>query len=279
MAVIGFVPNSGRPRAVELAKSAAAWVDKMGHETVLLGDPKSSPPCPEGSCELDLLVSIGGDGTMLRSVGMVLSSGVPVLGVNFGRFGFLTAIEPSGIQAAIERFLKGDYELEHRMTLAGRVFAKGSEEPRLSTMALNDIVLTRPGGAHTVNLSVLLGGTKFLSYTADSMIVATPTGSTGYTLSARGPIVSPTLRCQVLTPVSPHMFFDRSLVVPGTDEVCLELVGQCTAELVVDGVAAGRLGHGEKLLCTAGKFDALFVSFGVRGFEAALKNKFHLVDR
>ncbi len=279
MAVIGFVPNSGRPRAVELAKAAALWVEHEGHEAVVLSDPKSAAASSEGYGQLDLLVSIGGDGTMLRSVGMVLSSAVPVLGVNFGRFGFLTAVEPSGLEEALARFFRGDYQLERRMTLDGRVEAKGSPEPRLVVSALNDIVLTRPGGAHTIDLSVVLQGTKFLSYTADSMIVATPTGSTGYNLSARGPIVSPTLRCQVLTPVSPHMFFDRSLVVPGSEEVGLELQGRSTAELVVDGAAAGQLHHGERLTCRAGASDALFVSFGGRGFEQALKSKFHLPDR
>src|SRR5579875_756206 len=252
MAVIGFVPNSGRPRAVELAKAAALWVEHEGHEAVVLSDPKSAAASSEGYGQLDLLVSIGGDGTMLRSVGMV---------------------------EALARFFRGDYQLERRMTLDGRVEAKGSPEPRLVVSALNDIVLTRPGGAHTIDLSVVLQGTKFLSYTADSMIVATPTGSTGYNLSARGPIVSPTLRCQVLTPVSPHMFFDRSLVVPGSEEVGLELQGRSTAELVVDGAAAGQLHHGERLTCRAGASDALFVSFGGRGFEQALKSNFHLPDR
>jgi NAD+ kinase len=279
MAAIGFVPNSGRPRAVELAKATAAWVEQMGHEALVLSDPKSSCCQGEDCAGLDLLVSIGGDGTMLRSVGMVLNHGVPVLGVNFGRFGFLTSVEPVGLQIAIERFLKGDYELEHRMTIGGRVLAKGGGAVRLAASALNDIVLTHPSGVHTIGLSLLIGGVKFLSYTADAMIVATPTGSTGYNLSARGPIVSPTLRCQVLTPVSPHMFFDRSLIVAATDEVCLELVGADAAELIVDGAQVGRLEHGESLVCRAGEFDAAFVSFGGRGFEAGLKSKFHLTDR
>ncbi len=279
MSAIGFVPNSGRPRAVELAKVTAAWVEQIGHEALVLNDPQSARCQGEECAGLDLLVSIGGDGTMLRSVGMVLAHGVPVLGVNFGRFGFLTSVEPGGLQAAVERFLKGDYELEHRMTIGGRVLSEGASTSRLAASALNDIVLTRPSGVHTIELSLFIGGAKFLSYTSDAMIVATPTGSTGYNLSARGPIVSPTLRCQVLTPVSPHMFFDRSLIMAATDELRLELVGPDAAELIVDGAQVGRLEHGESLVCTAGEFDAAFVSFGGRVFEAGLKSKFHLTDR
>ncbi|HYA44609.1 MAG TPA: NAD(+)/NADH kinase, partial [Acidimicrobiales bacterium] len=256
MAAVAFVPNSARPRAVELAKSTAAWMEEMGHEALVLAEPRAPGYEPGLLADLDLLVSIGGDGTMLHSVGMVLGTGVPVLGVNFGRFGFLTAIEPSALQQALKRFLAGDYELEYRMTIAGRVLGKGDIGPRLVVNALNDVVLTRPSGTHTINLGASIGGSKFLSYTADSMIVATATGSTGYNLSARGPIVSPSLRCIVLTPVSPHMFFDRSLVLAGSEEVILELGGHVSAELVVDGAPAGRLEGGERLVCVAGTHDA-----------------------
>jgi len=279
MAAIGFVPNAARPRAVELAKSTAAWVEEMGHEALVLAEPKAPGYASGLLADLDLLVSIGGDGTMLHSVGMVLGTGVPVLGVNFGRFGFLTAIEPAVLQQALKRFLSGDYELEYRMTISAGVIGKGEVEPLLAVNALNDVVLTRPAGTHTINLAVSIGENKFLSYTADSMIVATPTGSTGYNLSARGPIVSPGVRCLVLTPVSPHMFFDRSLVLAGSEEVSLELGGHCSAELVVDGASAGRLDSGERLVCKAGAHDAALVSIEGHSFEAALKAKFHLADR
>ena len=226
MASIGFSPNAGRPAAVELARSTAAWLEKMGHKAVVLpppGHPQANPAAAEG---LDLVVSIGGDGTMLRTVGGALGTGVPVLGVNFGRFGYLTPVEPKGLRTAIERFLGGDYHLEHRMTVDGRVLEKGTGEARRTFSALNDLVLTRPSGTHTISLSVALSGTRFLRFTADSMIVSTATGSTGYNLSARGPIVSPKLRCMVLTPVSPHMLFDRSLVLDGTDEVSMEVTAR-----------------------------------------------------
>jgi NAD+ kinase len=284
MATIGFAPNSERASAVELAKSTAAWLEDMGHETVIF--PDQTPARPDGGRatvpgaeDLDLLVSLGGDGTMLRAVGLVLGADVPVLGVNFGRFGYLAAVEPDGLHRAIERFLVGDYELERRMTADVRVMLKGTKSIRYRSTALNDITLARPSGMHTINASVSIRGQRFLSYAADAMIVATPTGSTGYNLSARGPIVSPKVRCLVLTPVAAHMLFDRSLILDGSDEVSFELHGRSGADLIVDGVPCGQLEIGERLICSAGGHDAVLVSFGGRTFESILKNKFHLTDR
>jgi len=227
----------------------------------------------------DLVVSLGGDGTMLRAVGMVMGTSVPVLGVNFGRFGYLAAIEPDGLRRAIERFLDGDYQLERRMTIDSRVLGKGAKNPRYCATALNDITLARPAGMHTINASVAISGQRFLSYAADSLIVSTATGSTGYNLSARGPIVSPKLRCLVLTPVAPHMLFDRSVVLDASDDVSFELHARSPAELIVDGVPCGQLELGERLTCSAGAHDAVLVSFGGKSFETVLKNKFHLTDR
>jgi NAD+ kinase len=284
VATIGFAPNSERASAVELAKTTAAWLEGQGHETAVF--PDQAPVRPEGGAsavpgieDLDLLVSLGGDGTMLRAVGLVLGTDVPVLGVNFGRFGYLAAVEPDGLQQAIERFLAMDYELERRMTVDARVLVKGTKSIRYRATALNDVTLARPSGMHTINASVSVKGQRFLSYAADAMIVATATGSTGYNLSARGPIVSPRLRCLVLTPVAAHMLFDRSLVLDSTDEVSFELHGRSGAELIVDGVPCGQLELGERLICSAGAHDANLVSFGGRTFENVLKNKFHLTDR
>ncbi len=279
MAAIGFAAHAQRDTAVELAKSTAAWLEDQGHEAVLL--PEVASPCPAlpGVQDLDLVVSLGGDGTMLRVVGMLLGTAVPVLGVNFGRFGYLTAVEPDGIRRAIERFLARDYRLDHRMTVDVRVVTKGLKQPRYSAAALNDIILARPVGMHTINASVSISGERFLSYAADSMIVSTATGSTGYNLSARGPIISPKLRCLVLTPVAAHMLFDRSIVLDSSEEVSFEIHGRAPADLIVDGVPSGQLALGERLVCRAGAHDAVLVNFGGRSFETVLKSKFHLKDR
>jgi len=279
MARIGLAPHAERPSAVEVAKSTAAWLEEEGHDAIVLPEVGPHRKRPEGIGELDLLVSLGGDGTMLRTVGMVIGTGVPVLGVNFGAFGYLTVAEPDGLRRAITRFLAGDYELARRMTVDAMIVGEGSTAPRYRATGLNDIVLARPSGMHTIKTSVAISGERFLSYAADSMIVATATGSTGYNLSARGPIVSPRLRCLILTPVSPHMLFDRSLALDPADEVSLHLEGRCGAELIVDGVPSGQVDVGERLVCRAGADDAILVSFGDRSFENVLKKKFRLADR
>jgi NAD+ kinase len=279
LATIGFAPHAERHRAVKIARAAVRWLEEQGHGAVLLPEAGPAPIGPEDMNKLDLMVSLGGDGTMLRAVGRVIGTGVPVLGVNFGRFGYLTAVEPEGLRLAIERFLAGDYELERRMTVDALTVPDGAPGPRCSATGLNDIVLARPSGTHTISTSVAISQKRFLSYTADSMIVSTATGSTGYNLSARGPIISPKLRCLVLTPVSPHMLFDRSIVLDSSDEVSFLVEGRSAAELIVDGAPCGRVEVGERLVCRAGGNDAMLVNFGDRNFEAVLKSKFRLADR
>jgi NAD+ kinase len=264
---------------VRIAKSVGAWLAEQGHEAVFLDEVRPSQARSGIISGLDLVVSLGGDGTMLRAVGMALSSRVPVLGVNFGRFGYLTAAEPDGLHNAIQRFLDGDYQLERRMTIDALIGPDGTGAPRYRTAGLNDIVLARPTGKHTINATLSIAGERFLSYVADSMIVSTPTGSTGYNLSARGPIISPKVRCLVVTPVSPHLLFDRSIVLDSSEEVSFRLQGPCGADLIVDGALCGQVDIGEQIVCRVGENDALLVDFGDRNFERVLKSKFHLADR
>ena len=149
----------------------------------------------------------------------------------------------------------------------------------LHRSALNDLVLQRPTGGHTVRLQVAVNGEPFLTFAADSLIVATPTGSTAYNLSARGPIVSPRARVQILTPVAPHMLFDRSLVLDAEDVLAFSPIAGQPADLVVDGWLAAVLRPGETLHCRKGDRDARLVTFGERDFHRMLKLKFNLADR
>jgi NAD+ kinase len=281
-ATIGFVVHGQREAAVSLANETAGWLRQQGHRSELLeaaangdyeGDRSPSPP-------LDLAVSLGGDGTMLRTVDMVSPNGVPVLGVNLGHLGYLTAVEPDGLRDALRRFLTGDYEVEARMTLDISVTDDGEGiYTVLHRSAINDLVLQRPVGAHTVRAEVCVNAVPFLTFAADSLIVATPTGSTAYNLSARGPIVSPRARVQILTPVAPHMLFDRSLVLDAEDVIAISPISGQAADLVVDGWLAATLRPGQTLHCRKGDQDALLVTFGARDFHDILKRKFNLPDR
>ena len=274
MAVIGFGVHTGRPAAVEAAVQATEWLLARGHEARAIIDTELD--CD--AADLDLAVSLGGDGTMLRTVDAVRGAEVPVLGVNLGHLGYLTAVEPEGLTAALERFLAGDYRVESRMTLDVEVTG-GEAPPSPPRRALNDVVLQRCALGHTVRAEMVLNGMPFLRYAADSLIVATPTGSTAYNLSARGPIVSPRARVQIVTPVAPHGLFDRSLVLDAGEEVQLRPIDDAPAELVVDGWKPVPVVPGQAVTCRQGRRDALLVTFEDRDFHRILKRKFDLADR
>jgi NAD+ kinase len=283
MAAIGFVAHSLREGAVSLAQETARWLRDQGHLTEFL-DAASAGAAPRDGDHpgaLDLAVSLGGDGTMLRTVDLVSPDGVPVLGVNLGHLGYLAAVEPEDLRDALRRFLAGDYQLESRLTLDISVTNDGGDGVHtvLHRSALNDLVLQRPAGGHTVRMEVSVNGASFLTFAADSLILATPTGSTAYNLSARGPIVSPRARVQILTPVAPHMLFDRSLVLDADDVIAFSPIAGQPADLVVDGWLAASLRPGQTLHCRKGDRDARLVTFGERDFHRILKRKFNLADR
>ena len=282
MAVVVLFIHHDRPDASRLAAEAAGWLHGQGHSVrVPDDDPVGSKladetlPPEEVARGADLAVSLGGDGTVLRTVELVAPWGVPVLGVNMGRLGYLTEVEAGGLEKALDRFWAGDHQLEARMTLA--VTLDGDEERPM--VALNDAVLVKSHSGHTVHIGVTISGRPFLDYAADGLIVATPTGSTAYNLSARGPIVSPRLRALLVTPVSAHMLFDRALVLEPTETVRVEVLDGTGAELIVDGCLQAALEPGGTVTCAAGERDARFVTFGERDFHHILKSKFGLADR
>ena len=274
MATIGFVVHSQREGARLLAKETSEWLEDQGHRAVILASDGGGRERP-----LDLAVSLGGDGTMLRTVDLVCGQAVPVLGVNLGHLGYLTVVEPSGLRSALGRFLAGDYQVESRMTLDVTVSGPDGESPVIARSALNDIVLQRTSLGHTVHTEVAVNEVPFLSFASDSLILATPTGSTAYNLSARGPIVSPHARVSILTPVAPHMLFDRSLVLNADEAVSITVAGQHPADVVVDGWLAATMAPGQTVHCREGRRDALLVTFRERDFHRILKSKFNLKDR
>jgi NAD+ kinase len=284
VAIIGFGAHTQRLQAVTLAEETAAWLRSLGHEVRMLtvargdGPPPAAPP--DELCDLDLVVSLGGDGTMLRTIRLVDGSGVPVLGVNLGNLGYLTVIEPEELVDSLKRFLAGDYGIESRMTLDVQIRAGGGgdDEVLLQTSALNDVVLQRPAGGHTVRAALAVNDRPFLTYSADALLVATPTGSTAYNLSARGPVLSPRARGLIVTPVAPHMLFDRSLVLDATETVSIQPMEERDAEVVIDGWAAPCLHPGQVLTCRQGATDARLVTFCDRDYLDILKHKFNLVE-
>lgn len=284
MTRVGILPHRERPAALDLARDAAAWLDAHGtagvlpkDEAVLIGRSELGVDDTEFPDGLDVVLSLGGDGTMLRTIDRAYEAGVPVLGVNVGQMGYLTEVEPADLDVALERLLVGDYHVEERMMLSIEVTSAGSAGGRW--YALNETVLEKARTGHMARLDVSINRAPFTTYAADALIVATPTGSTAYSFSARGPIVSPRHRCLLLTPVSPHMLFDRALVLDANELVGITVIGSFGAAMTVDGRELGHLDPGDVVACTGAPKPARVVSFVPRDFHQILKAKFGLADR
>lgn len=280
--VVALVVHAQRASAAVLARTACAWLTDAGHKVVLpdadaviAGLPDHAAGATLDGQPLDLAVSLGGDGTMLRTIDQVSSAGVPVLGVNVGLLGYLTEVEPPEMERALVRFFSGDYRIEGRMLLAVR----GETAAGGRWRALNEAVIEKRQAGHTVRLGVSIDGAHFHTYAADGLIVATPTGSTAYSLSARGPIVSPTHRCLLLTPVSPHTLFDRPLVLNPDEEIEVEVLGHREAHLSIDGRPTSTLMPGDRVRCVAAEETACLVRFGRSDFHRIVKTKFGLGGR
>ncbi len=259
MTSVAIVAHHGRDDAANLARAAVEWLAGRGHEGWVLPDDAHVLGLVDllgerPLADADLVVCLGGDGTMLRAVRLIDGAPVPLLGVNLGVLGYLTEIDPPALTEALARFVAGpvdgEWHLDERMML--EVSASGSRDSRWR--ALNEAVVEKHESGHTVRLLARIAGEPFTSYAADGLIVATPTGSTAYSLSARGPVVSPRHRAMLLTPVSPHMLFDRTLVLDPTETVEIELAGDRPAGLAVDGQLVATLARGRRVV-PAGRRD------------------------
>lgn len=271
---IALLVHPARPEVQRLATDVRRWWEQRGYEVVQLDSEAGSTGAVE------LAVSLGGDGTMLRTVELASRHGVPVLGVNLGRMGYLTEVEPDKLETAFARVAAGDYTVAERMMLGVRLERTEPDSAgRGELVALNEAIVEKIAPGHTIRVEVSIATRPFLTYVADGLIVSTPTGSTAYNLSARGPIVSPSLRALVVTPISPHMLFDRSLVLDPTESVTLRLLEGPDAELVLDGTSSIRLGPGDSVSCAAAGQPARLVTFGPRDFHAILRAKFGLAGR
>ncbi len=278
MARIGVVLHGADDDALRHAETMSQSLTDQGHTVVAVIDDAErvgSITCvnadefPNG---LDLAVSLGGDGTMLRTVALLAGADVKVLGVNFGDLGYLTVIDPDELEVAVQRSLAGDHDVEERMLVSGEVAGQ-------TLHALNDIVVERSPGDTTVKIGVSIDGRRFTSYPADGLIVSTPTGSTAYALSARGPILYPTHYALQITPVSPHMLFDRSVVLRPDSVIELTVEGHRPAIVSVDGNTLVTMAPGDTIVCRRSPRTAQLVIFDTRDNLAVLKSKLGIEDR
>ncbi len=202
----------------------------------------------------DLAVVVGGDGTLIASARLMAEKGVPLVGVNLGRLGFLTDIPADGLEAAIATILEGDYIPEQRMLLAGAV--RRGARTLFSTLAMNDIVVSRGAMGSMIEFAVTVDGEFIYSLRADGLIVATPTGSTAYALSAGGPILHPALQAIALVPISPHTLSNRPIAVRNTSRVEVTLVRGVDARANFDVQAHWQLEPGDVVSVSASERPA-----------------------
>lgn len=237
--------DGSKPSVRELLQHLRAWLQKR--VAVQVADDVrafADLPAAQRGPRPDLVVVLGGDGTILAAVRAFADAPVPTLGINFGRVGFLTSAEAAHWEGVLEGILGGQQQLEPRLRLSAELHPHGKAPVRV--IALNDIVLTRGAFQGMLELSLSAGGRWVTDYRADGLIVATPSGSTAYSLAAGGPVLSPTLEALVVTPICPHSLSHRPIVLEPDAELLLELKRSSgIATLVVDGQGFYPVQQGE----------------------------------
>ena len=278
---IGLVVKHDHPHAVTLAHKLAVHI--RSKHLVPLADKEiathieAEPVSREDLAErADFVVVLGGDGTLLGVARLTAAQGTPILGVNLGGLGFLTEVTIEESMEALDRVLKGDYEVDRRITLDIVVHRASRDLRRMDRfVAVNDVVLNRGPLGKMLQLDVRANGEHFCSYRADGLIVATPTGSTAYALSAGGPIVFPTLGAVVLAPICPHTLSNRPVVLPDSFEIEIAVkVSDHDATLTVDGQESSMVGSEDAIRIRRGGHGVSLVR-SQHGYFEVWRNKLH----
>lgn len=221
------------------------------------------------SGEPDMVVSVGGDGTMLAAAHLALDIDAPVVGFNLGTMGFLAQAEVDNAGAVVDRLMAGQYTVEERMTVTAHCNG-------LTRTGMNDVVVEKVDTTRLVVLEVTVDGDPFVTYRADGLILATPTGSTAYSFSAGGPLVDPRIHALVMTPVAAHSLFDRALVLPAGSVIGVKVISDRTVRANVDKDSLGEMREGDELTVTSGERPLRFVSLRSDQFTGVLREKFGL---
>ncbi len=276
-----LVPNVVKPAAAAAATELVAWLSGEGFEPVLVSDDALATGLADFAIsrsdlgEPGLVVALGGDGTILKAFHILGDREVPILGVNLGRLGFLTGAGPGSMRTAVAEALAGEVAIERRMTLSAEVEMAG--KPAGSYRALNEICVGRGGGANRViDMSVAVNGTQVMSFRADGIVVATPTGSTAYALSAGGPIVSPEANGMLAVPLAPHTLASRALVTGPSDVVEIRLDDERSPEacLTVDGDSTPCRRSITTVTVARSPHDVLLVKLDGRDFYGVVAREF-----
>ncbi|MDH3247624.1 MAG: NAD(+)/NADH kinase [Acidimicrobiia bacterium] len=264
---LGLVVNREREEAVEFETRFEEAAEVVGCETLALD--QESPSTPPDWDEVDAVVAIGGDGTVLNATRRAMLTGTPVLGINLGTLGFLAEAEPEQLDEVLAALTSGDYTIEERNTIEATI-------GDVSEPGLNDVVVEKIESQRLVVLDVEVNGERFLTYRADGIVVATSTGSTAYGFSAGGPLIDPRVETLLVTPVAPHSLFDRSLVMPPDSRIVITVTDDRPVRVSVDGREIGSLHEGEFVEIGPADRRARFIRLSNEGFATRVTRKFGL---
>ena len=281
---VGIVSKPSPKTVRPLVRSLASWLETRGlrilcdTEAARLSGTGRGVPREKLPDKCDLLVVIGGDGTMLSVARWACRTNTPILGVNFGSLGFLAEIPREEMLQTLEQVLEGRYELDRRTMLCAKIYRGGRLVSAIS--ALNDVVINKSALARIIDLAVSIDGCYVTTYKADGLIVATPTGSTAYTLSAGGPIVFPTVEAMLLTPICSHTLTNRPLVIPMSSTVEISLMtAQEDVFMTLDGQVGRPFRQGEKVRIVRGKEEVRLIRPENRNYFELLRRKLKWGER
>lgn len=263
-----IINNTSKDEKYRVAHAIDTYLTQHGCTCYIDRD---TPVIPE---PVDCVIVLGGDGTLLRAARRVVDRELPLLGVNLGTLGYLAEIDQKGLNPALDQVIGGAYTIEKRMMISGSVYHKG--ELIASDIALNDIVIARSGAIRVIQYKNYVNGNFLNSYNADGIIIATPTGSTGYSLSAGGPIIAPQASLFLMTPLAPHTLNSRSIVLPDVDRITIEIGeerGGESAAASFDGDTTVTMVSGDHIEITKADKDTRIVKISDMSFFEVLRRK------
>lgn len=280
MKTMMLMTNFDRENALACTREVCRYLAGIGIE-VLMSDTMEGPCRCEGVRygefyqmlgEAEAVLAVGGDGTILHAAKHAVAFHKPVFGINAGRLGFLAGLEPDEI-GRLDRLLTGDYRIRKRMMLE---VIHQSRAEQTSYLALNDVVISKGAISRVIDLDIFCMERFVTSYRADGVILATPTGSTAYSLSAGGPIIDPEMNCITLTPISPHSLFDRTIVFDEHNQLTIRPGRDCETEiyLTVDGEKAIRVQQGDQIIVRKSGTEAEMIDLTEKPFYEVLQEKF-----
>ena len=279
---VGLVAKYEEPKAADMVRWMVPWLKQRGKKVLvengIARTGATSCTKKEMATQADLIVSFGGDGTLLNIAPLVERPEVPILGVNMGGLGFITEIAVDELESVLSKTLDGDYEVEKRMTLEIRVHSRRRKLHKFRV--LNDVVITKGARSRIIDLETYVGEDYLCTYRADGLIISTPTGSTAYSLAAGGPILEPALGAIILSPICPHTLTNRPIVVPSKAmiRVTLRSFGD-TVILSPDGQQGVRLNNGDKVEARDYGMPVSLIKIPSRSYYEILREKLKWGER